>query len=394
MAKQRTKNSQIRIGVIGVSGRGKLARNLHQPQGDSVVVAGADIHAKFADEFHADYGADAFFTTDYRRLLERKDIDAVVVTSPDHCHAEHTIAALQAGKHVYSEKPLAITVADCDRILKTYKASGRKLMMGFNMRYANLFRCMKDIVASGTIGEIKAVWVRHFVGFGGRWYYHDWHADRRNSTSLLLQKASHDFDMIHWIAGDYTAKVSAFGSLDFYGGNKPNKRECPTCPDRRDCPEYQEWPHHQFCCFRKEVNVEDNNVVIMQLSHGIKACYTQCHFTPDYWRNYVFIGTEGRMENLDDTTEVIVKMRKGRRWSNLSDRRYIVKKAEGGHGGADPVICRDFLDLLLTGKQPLSSPLDGRMSVAVGCAATESLRAGGKVVSIPPLPPSLRGMKG
>ncbi len=394
MCAKRAKNSQIRIGVIGVSGRGKLAKSMHQPQGDALVVAGADIHNKFAGEFRETYGQEVFFTTDYRRLLERKDIDAVVVTSPDHCHAEHAIAALQAGKHVYCEKPLAITVEDCDRILKAYKASGRHLMMGFNMRYMNIFRCMKEVVDSGAIGEIKAVWVRHFVGHGGRWYFHDWHANRRKSTGLLLQKASHDFDMIHWIAGDYTAKVAAFGGLDFYGGKKPNRRECPTCPDRDKCNEYQEWPHHQFCCFRQEVNVEDNSVVIMELAGGIKASYTQCHFTPDYWRNYVFIGTEGRLENLDDHSAVSVKMRRGRKWKNLSDRNYAVKKAEGTHGGADPVICRDFLDMLLKGKRPVSSPLAGRMSVAVGCAATESLRAGGRVVKIAPLPAGLRNLNG
>ena len=51
-------------------------------------------------------------------------------------------------------------------------------MVGFNMRYMNIFRVMKEIIESGAIGEIKAVWVRHFVGYGGDFYYHDWHATR------------------------------------------------------------------------------------------------------------------------------------------------------------------------------------------------------------------------
>jgi len=265
------------------------------------------------------------------------------------------------------------------------------LMVGFNMRHMNIFRTMKEIADSGAIGEIRAVWVRHFVGSGGRWYFHDWHANRKTSTSLLLQKASHDIDMIHWITGKYTRRVAAFGSLDFYGGNKPNKLECPSCPEKDTCTEYQEWPHHQFCCFRKEVSVEDNSMMMMELDTGIKATYTQCHFTPDYFRNYTFIGTEGRIENMDDSTKVICLTRTlSKKSKNLANRTYDVKPARGGHGGADPKICKDFIDMITQGKYPVSTPAAGRMSVAVGCAATESLRHGGKVIAIQPLPRGVR----
>ena len=193
--------------------------------------------------------------------------------------------------------------------------------------------------------------------------------------------------MIHWISGNYAKRVAAFGSLDFYGGHKPNYLECPECPDRDNCPEFQISPQHQYCVFRKEVDVEDNSVVIMELENGIKATYTQCHFTPDYCRNYTFIGTEGRVENLDDDSRVIVLTRdRVKKYKNLANRSYDVKPAEGSHGGADPLICQDFVDMLISGKEPVATPVAGRMSVAVGCAATESLHSGGKVVEVAPLP--------
>ncbi len=131
------------------------------------------------------------------------------------------------------------------------------------------------------------------------------------------------------------------------------------------------------------MDVEDNSVVIMELENGIKATYTQCHFTPDYCRNYTFIGTEGRVENLDDDSKVIVLTRdRVKKHKNLANRTYDVKPAEGGHGRADPLICQDFVDMLISGKEPLATFVAGRMSVAVGCAATESLRSGGKVVEV------------
>ncbi len=376
---------QVRIGVIGVSGRGVLYKHWHNPDGQSVVTGGADVRQDALDEFSKGVGKDVFVTLNYRELLERNDVDAIVVTSPDFTHEEYAVAALEAGKHVFCEKPMAITTDGCDRVLETWRKSGKKLMVGHNMRYMRIFRTMREIVSSGAIGEIKAVWVRHFVGSGGDWYFHDWHAVREKSTGLLLQKASHDIDMIHWITGVYTKKVAAFGSLDFFGGDKPDDLTCSSCGEKDTCTEAQ-FNTRQQCAFRREIDVEDNTVVIMELENGIKASYQQCHFTPDYFRNYTFIGTEGRIENLDDESKVIVRTRSlSKKWKNYADRTYDIKPARGGHGGADPVICKDFVDMIVSDQDPLAIPEAGRMSVAVGCAATESLRNGGRVVEVSPL---------
>jgi len=351
-----------------------------------MVVAGADVFESKLADFRSRMGDSVFTTLDYRELLDRSDVDAVAVCSPDFVHEEHAIAALQAGKHVYLEKPMAITIDGCDRIMRAAKESSGKLMIGFNMRCMNIFRTMKEIVDSGTIGEIKAVWVRHFVGLGGYFYYHDWHGTRANCTSLLLQKGSHDLDMIHWITGAYTRRVSAFGSLDFYGGDKPNDLFCPECDEKRTCTEFSASGLTQ-CALRKEIDIEDNEVMIMQLDRGIKASYLQCMFTPDYHRNYVFIGTEGRMENSEPEMKVWVQTRASGTMRELSDRTYSIKQARGTHGGADPIITDQFLDMVLEGKDPVATPLDGRMAVAAGCCGAESMRNGGMPVDVPEVTP-------
>jgi len=375
---------QVRIGLIGSRGRAEqLAPYWHRADTDgrSVIAAAADVNANALQQFRRDINPDAFLTTDYRELLARDDIDAVAVLSPDFLHEEHAVAALRAGKHVFCEKPLAITVEGCDNILRAWKESGKELMAGHNMRYLNMYRTMKGIVDSGAIGEIKAVWVRHFVGFGGHFYYHDWHGKSENTTSLLLQKGAHDIDIIHWITGQYTKKVSAFGSLDFYGGDMPNDLTCPKCAKKDTCTE-ADFSRLNQCAFRQEIDVEDNSMMMMELDGGIKASYLQCHFTPDYQRNYVFIGTEGRMENQELENKVYVKTRRSNKWHEMSDQVYDIKKAEGSHAGSDPVIARDFLDMIQHGKTPVATPFAGRMSVAAGVAATQSIRAGGKVVEV------------
>lgn len=374
---------KLRIGVIGVGGRGGIARHW-QSSKRATVVAGADVSEAQLQQFLKNINPDAFVTTDYRRMLERSDVDAVAVTSPDFVHEEHAVAALEAGKHVFCEKPLAITIEGCDRILRAWKASGKQLMVGFNMRYMPIFRVMKEIVDSGALGELKVVWVRHFVGAGGDFYYHDWHGTRENATSLLLQKGSHDIDMMHWITGQYTKRVTAFGSLDYFGGDKPNDLTCDKCPEVDTCVEAQPHSSRVQCAFRQEIDVEDNSMVLMDMEGGIKGCYLQCHFTPDYFRSYVFIGTEGRMECFNDGS-IEVKTRRSNTWREYADRVYHVKGSAGGHGGADPLICEDFVAMVLDGKAPLATPEAGRQSVAVGCVATESLRNSGTPLDIPPI---------
>ncbi|ANY72537.1 oxidoreductase [Paenibacillus ihbetae] len=384
--------NQIRLGIIGLGWRSGFTKYWHQPNGRSLVVAGADTDPLRLTKFQQNINPEAEVTLDYRELLQRKDIDAIVITTPDDSHDEIAVAALQARKHVYCEKPLSITVEGCDRILTAWAQSGKHFMIGFNMRYMNMYRTMKEIIDSGEIGEVKSVWVRHFVGLGSDYYYHSWHGSSRNTTSLLLQKASHDIDLIHWLTGRYTKKVAAFGGVDYFGGTKPNELTCPECGEKATCPEYRSGPLVQ-CAFREEIDVEDNSMVLMELDEGIKASYMQCHFTPDYQRNYTIIGTEGRIENDEIAQRVYVKTRKSQTWRDLSDKIYEIKKAEGSHNGADPIICEDFLDMILQNKEPIAEPIAGRMSVAVGVAATESMRKGGQLVYVKEPEPWMLGQK-
>ena len=131
-------------------------------------------------------------------------------------------------------------------------------------------------------------------------------------------------------------------------------------------------------------------MVLMDLASGVQVCYLQCHFTPDYERNYTFIGTEGRVEDFSREGMVRLFTRETKTWKAYADRTYKVKPARGGHGGADPVICMDFLDMVQNGKEPVATPLAGRMSVAAGVAATHSLRSGGVPTDVPPPPDWLR----
>ena len=143
---------EIRIGVIGVGGRGRLAWFTHKPEDGVYVVAGADTYDEKLEAFKERFGGkNVFATKDYRKLLEKNDIDAVFVTSPDFMHEEHAVAALSAGKDVYLEKPMAISVEGCDRILNAAFENKRKLYVGHNMRHMSVIRKMKELIDKGRI---------------------------------------------------------------------------------------------------------------------------------------------------------------------------------------------------------------------------------------------------
>ncbi|MBC2602197.1 Gfo/Idh/MocA family protein [Puniceicoccus vermicola] len=378
---------ELRIGVIGVSGRGKLARLAHKPGEGSRIVAGADPHPPFLKEFEEATNAE-FLTHDYRELAAREDIDAVFVSSPDYLHEEHTVACLEAGKSVYLEKPMAITVAGCDRILEAARKSNAKLYLGHNMRHMPFVLQMKKIIDDGLIGEVKAGWCRHFVGWGGDYYFKDWHADRRNTTGLLLQKGSHDIDILHWLCGGYSKRVSAMGGLTLY--DQIEDRDSSPEPGKRDWSE-ENWPPLSQKGLHPIIDVEDISMVQMELNNGVFCSYQQCHYTPDYWRNYTIIGTEGRIENFGDVGEgTVIKLWKKRSEYNAeADEQFGIAEASGSHGGADPQIVQEFLDFARDGSKATTSPVAARYSVAAACEATDSIRNGSAPRDVKPLPPEL-----
>jgi predicted dehydrogenase len=379
--------NDLLIGVIGTAGRGTLARHAHKPGEGSRVVACCDIDPDVAPLAREWYGDDVFFTRDYHELLS-EDIDAVFVATPDYLHEEHAVATLEAGKALYLEKPMAITIPGCDRILATAVQTGTKLYVGHNMRHMQFVLKMKELIDSGAIGEVKAAWCRHFVSHGGDWYFKDWHAERRYSTGLLLQKAAHDIDVIHWLCGSFSALVNALGGLTLYD-QITERRAASDKPLAKADPGI--WPPLTQTGLNPTIDVEDLSMMQTRLKNGVFACYQQCHYTPDYWRNYTFIGTEGRIENDGDIQEdaVIRLWNKRTDYNREGDVVFPVPPGAGGHGGADGQIVAEFLRFVRDGGEINTSPLAARYSVATGCAATESLRNGGVPVKVPEADPAV-----
>lgn len=381
------KKRELKIGVIGAGGRGRLAQLAHKPEQGIELVAGVDTNKEVLRDFKEKF-PEAFVSTDYRELLDIKEIDAVFITTPDFLHEEHALAAIEAGKAIYLEKPMTITIEGCDRVLQKAKEKQVKLYVGHNMRHMSVILKMKQLIESGIIGEVKAGWCRHFISYGGDAYFKDWHAERSKSTGLLLQKAAHDIDVLHWLCAGYSKRVVAFGGLTVY--DKIKDRHNPE--ERGDASFRDEnWPPLTQKQLNPVIDVEDLSMMLMELNNGVFCSYQQCHYTPDAWRNYTIIGTHGRIENFGNSPgNAAIKVWYQRcAYNPYGDIQYFVPPASGSHGGADPSIVDEFIRFVRDDAPVRISPVEARNSVAAGYMATMSLRTQGTPMDIPEVPQEL-----
>jgi predicted dehydrogenase len=382
-----------RIGLIGVGHRGlTLSKNVLK-SGLGTIAAAYDAQPERANFLMKERNLPLPMVSRREDVLNNENIDAVIIATPDHCHIVDAIDAMRAGKPVLCEKPMATTIEDCDAMLRVQQETGTPLRVAFNLRHHPMYQAMHDIARSGDLGRITTVWVRHFVGEGGNFFFQDWHSLQKNVTSLLLQKATHDFDLIHFLSGSYTKRVCGIGHRTHFGGNKPNDLTCPACDERYTCQEANLDPKNlrNECAFRSEIDLEDDEMVMMELESGALANYSHCQFTPDYHRSYTVIGTKGRMEGFEYThrrgsfqneyrVEVLFR-------NDQPTRTYKFAHTIGeDHGGADPRIIKDWLLSVITGNHDAENPIAARQSVAVGCLGALSIRNGNDWRHLPPVP--------
>ena len=376
----------VRVGVVGFGLRASLARAVVD-SGLGEVTAVLDPSERGRSDARSALGADLPIA-ESRVALLASGVEAIMVLSPDDTHHDVAVAALRAGVPVFCEKPLATTIAHCDDVLATAYQTRTRLYVGHNMRHMPVVRQLRDVIASGRIGAVRSVWCRHFVGHGGDFYFRDWHADRRRSTGLLLQKGAHDLDVIHWLAGGYTRRTSAMGKLAVYGSIEARRE--PGEARMTDWYDPTGWPPAALTGLNPTVDVEDLSMMLMELDNGVLASYQQCHFTPDYWRSYTVLGDAGRVENFGDGPggRIAVWDRRQESWSR-PDTELAITGVPEGHGGADAVMIAEFLRFVRTGEPTETSPIAAREAVAAGVTATESLRGDGSALPVPDLDPEL-----
>ena len=201
----------LRVGLIGLGFMGKMHLGIYQKRADVELVAVSDTIAKRlkgdlsgggnipteADSF--DFSQISCYEKAYDLIKDEK-VDFVDICLPTQLHAEFTVKALEAGKDVFCEKPMAISLEECDRMIASAKDSGKKLMIGQCLRFWPEYEALKDYVESGKLGKLLAL--SCFRGGGTPiWSGGDWILQKNKGGGALLDLHIHDIDMIAYLLG-------------------------------------------------------------------------------------------------------------------------------------------------------------------------------------------------
>ena len=192
-------NDRVRTGLIGAGGRGRYLAGQFKEAG-AEVGAVCDVYQPNLDAGikEASTGARAF--RDYRRLLEDKALDAVIVATPDHWHAQMVIDAVEAGKDVYVEKPLAHRIEDGFRMIDAVRRTRRVVQVGTQRRSAELFLAGRQILDQRQLGDVRLV--------TSAWY--------NNQSSLSDRKLTGDLDWKQWLGSSPGRPVDPVRFFNWY----------------------------------------------------------------------------------------------------------------------------------------------------------------------------------
>ncbi|HNY41829.1 MAG TPA: Gfo/Idh/MocA family oxidoreductase, partial [Bryobacteraceae bacterium] len=169
-------------------------------------------------------------TSDWRQVLANKDVEAVYIATPPYLHAEMATAAIQAGKHVYCEKPIGLKPAEIKRLLAAAKSSKKVFVAGQQLRSMTQLQEAVGKIHDGIIGDIVMVKAqRHATadlphdGSSGDWFF-----DVAKGGGYLVEQSVHNLDLCNWVLNGHPTKACGFGAINFYK-NQPAGRTIFDC---------------------------------------------------------------------------------------------------------------------------------------------------------------------
>lgn len=340
--------TEVRYGVIGTGMMGvEHIENINAIEGAAVTaISDPDETSRGFGKKAAGIGDDAVFEG-HRELLDSGLVDAVVLVSPNHTHADILIDIIDTGVHFLAEKPLTTTVEDARRVVDAARDYPGVAWMGLEYRYKPPIARLIDEVRSGVVGEPKMVFIReHRFPFLPK--VGDWNRFNENTGGTLVEKCCHFFDLMNLITGSDPVRVMASGAQDVnhldeeYGGRTPD--------------------------------ILDNAYVIVDYANGARALLDLCMFAEGS-RNeqeLAITGPIAKAEAFVGDNIVRLSYRDGRDEEVIPvhDDRIAY---EGLHEGSSYLEHLDFFDAIRSNSPPKVTLEEGLRSVAIGVAAHRSI---------------------
>jgi len=338
-------DAAVRMGFIGIGGRGTThLRNILDTKGVEVTWV-CDIDPTALDRAGTSVaqksGKKPSATENYQRVLEAKDVDAVLIATPCDVHARLYLDTIKAGKDLYAEKPLCITVADADAIVAAAAGSKSIVQVGFQSRYSPGIRDGVARVQRGELGEVMGVRAAFMAPFGP---LRGWFSRRARSGDWMVEQAVHHWDIMNWVLGGIAESAYGRGRTDVFTEGEPER------------------------------DVHDDYAAIIQWPKGVQVDWLHTWLCPKgkaFSRSYLqVVGRKGTVDLLSGDVEYM-------------DAGKPAEKISGVEGNVDMtrLAHQAFLESVRTRKKPFSNVENGRDAVLVALLVREAVY-GRKVVTM------------
>ncbi|MBQ9065189.1 MAG: Gfo/Idh/MocA family oxidoreductase [Blautia sp.] len=343
---------KLRIGIIGC---GMITKNRHAPEyaenPSCELVAFYDRDRQRAEALAKQYGAAVCDTVEELLAL---DLDAVSVCTANAFHADISVKALNAGKHVLCEKPMAMTLEECLQMTEAADKNGKILMIGQNQRFAKAHQEARKLIAEGAIGKILSFETK--FGHGGPEIWtstpNTWFFDKKQAVfGVMADLGIHKIDLMHYLMGEQITSVQAI----------------MTILDKK-------WPDGRM------IDVDDNAFCLLQTDSGITGImHVSWTFYGNEKNSAVIYGTEGVIRCYDDDECSLIYEKKGGETIRYNLEK-ILKNTDATRGDrASTGVIDEFVDSILNSREPLCSGKESLKAMRVVFAAAESAKSGNKV---------------
>ncbi|MCX7013079.1 MAG: Gfo/Idh/MocA family oxidoreductase [Candidatus Sumerlaeota bacterium] len=233
-------SAKFRVAFIGAGGRSGAYARHYVTRDDIEIVALADPvrhHRRFTIERTGIKNSPEEYD-DWRAMLrEQKDLDGVVVITPNYLHADPAVACLERGLPVALEKPLATTKEDCERILDAERANGGRTLIGFVLRSTPFYGKIKELLEKRAIGQIVSIQADELPGWGVSSIMNRglWRRFQKMGGGALLEKCCHDMDILNWTMDARPRSLNSFGDRLIFRPNPALPLNCDECGVATQC---------------------------------------------------------------------------------------------------------------------------------------------------------------
>ncbi len=330
---------RVGTGVIGVGNRGTgLLRGILK-QENAKVLALCDIKPDRLDKAATAAATDNPNTyTDWRKIIDRKDVDAVFIVTPPHLHSEMAVAALQAGKHVYCEKPIGVTAAQVRAVLEAARKTKKVFVPGQQLRSATEYQQAAARIREGVIGDVIMVKAQRHAqrdidhdGSSGDWYF-----DVMKSGGYLIEQSVHNLDLCNWMIGSKPARACGFGATVLYKNDPPGR------------------------------TIFDCGSITYDYPGGVKMSFTQNVFHPrglPSGGQYVYVyGSKGAIDLMPTPTLY-----------PLNGQAQPTALAEKSDGGSNQQHIATFYDAVINGTKPPADVVIGAVAALTAILGHEAM---------------------